>query len=187
MANELGGMRIAILATNGFEQAELTEPLRTLREAGAEVDVIAPEDGQIQGMKHDEKGDRVDVDLTLATANPEDYDCLVLPGGVVNADTLRTHHAAIDFVEHFNETGELVAAICHGAWALIEADMVRGRTMTSWPSLKTDLRNAGATWVDQEVVNDGTLITSRKPADLPAFCRQIIETLSRDESDEEAA
>jgi protease I len=187
MANELNGMRIAILATDGFEQAELLEPQSQLKAAGATVDVIAPHDGEIQGMEHDKKGQMVRVDLTLDQANPEDYNCLVLPGGVVNADALRTVREAIDFVEHFNETGELVAVVCHGAWALIEADMVRGRTMTSWPSLKTDLRNAGATWVDQEVVNDGALISSRKPSDLPAFCREIIETLGRSEETSETA
>jgi protease I len=189
MSDELNGMRIAILATNGFEQSELLEPLRQLRNAGADVLVIAPESGQIQGMDHHEKGELVDVDLTLDQAQPNDFDALVLPGGVINGDTLRTNRDAIDFIEHFNETGEPVAAICHGAWSLIEADMVRGRTMTSWPSLKTDLRNAGATWVDQEVVSDGNLITSRKPADLNAFCREIISVLNRqdDMSEIEAA
>jgi protease I len=187
MSGELEGIRIAILATDGVEQAELLEPQRQLREAGAEVDVIAPDSGQIQGMEHDEKGEMIDVDLSLAEASATDYDCLILPGGVVNADTLRTNRDAIDFVEHFNETGELVAAVCHGAWAMIEADMVQGRTMTSWPSLKTDLRNAGASWIDQEVVIDGNLITSRKPEDLDAFCQEIITWLEDRELRSDAA
>jgi protease I len=183
----LAGKRIAILATNGFEQAELLVPQQTLEDAGATVDVIAPEPGLIQGMIHQEKGQMVAVDLTLEEANPEDYDVLVLPGGVANPDALRQVKEAIDFIEYFNETGRLVAAICHGPWSLIEADMVKGRTVTSWPSLKTDLRNAGAAWVDQEVVVDGNLITSRKPADLEAFCEAIIETLTASDLAEEAA
>ena len=187
MAGELEGMRIAILATDGFEQAELLEPQRQLIDAGAEVDVIAPDEGQIQGMDHDDKGEMVDVDITLAEASASDYDCLILPGGVVNADALRMNRDAVDFVEHFNETGELVAAVCHGAWTLIEADMVQGRTLTSWPSLKTDLRNAGASWVDQEVVIDGNLITSRKPEDLDAFCQEIITWLEGRETRSDAA
>ena len=184
---ELAGKRVAILATNGFEQSELLVPQQALEDAGASVDVIAPEAGLIQGMEHQNKGQMVAVDLTLEEANPEDYDLLVLPGGVANPDALRQVKEAIDFIEYFNETGRLVAAICHGPWSLIEADMVKGRTVTSWPSLKTDLRNAGAAWVDQEVVVDGNLITSRKPEDLEAFCEAIIDTLSSRELDEEAA
>ena len=180
MSNEIKGKRVAILATDGFEQIELTEPLSRLRAAGAEVDVIAPKAGKIQGMNHHDKGDMVKVDLTFDQAEAENYDCLILPGGVANPDALRTNRDAVDFVEYFNQTGRTVAAICHGPWTLIEADMVRGRTMTSWPSLKTDLRNAGAAWVDQEVVVDGNLITSRKPDDLAAFCDQIIEALGKD-------
>ena len=139
MPNELAGKRIAILATDGFEQVELTTPLTELRNAGATVDVIAPNAGEIQGMNHDEKGERVQVDLTLDQAHAADYDCLVLPGGVANPDSLRTNRDAVDFVEYFNQTGLPVAAICHGPWTLIEADMVRGRTITSWPSLKNRL------------------------------------------------
>ena len=184
---ELAGKRVAILATNGFEQAELLVPQQTLEDAGATVDIIAPEAGMIQGMEHDTKGQMVAVDLTLEEANAEDYDVLVLPGGVANPDALRQVKEAIDFIEYFNETGRLVAAICHGPWSLIEADMVRGRTVTSWPSLKTDLRNAGAAWVDQEVVVDGNLITSRKPADLEAFCEAIIDAVSGSGLAEEAA
>ena len=183
----LAGKRIAILATNGFEQAELLVPQETLEDVGATVDIIAPAAGVIQGMEHQDKGQMIAVDLTLEEANPEDYDALILPGGVANPDTLRQIKEAIDFIEYFNETGRLVAAICHGPWSLIEADMVKGRTVTSWPSLKTDLRNAGASWVDQEVVVDGNLITSRKPEDLEAFCNAIIETLKASELTEEAA
>ena len=179
MPDILKGKRVAILATDGFEQVELTEPLNNLRSAGAQVDVIAPNAGKIQGMNHHEKGDMIKVDLTFAEAEAENYDCLVLPGGVANPDVLRTDRDAVDFVEYFNQTGKLVAAICHGPWTLIEADMVRGRTVTSWPSLKTDLRNAGASWVDQELVIDDNLITSRKPDDLAVFCNAIIEVLSK--------
>ena len=179
MPNDIAGKRVAILATNGFEQVELTTPLERLRSEGATVDVIAPSAGTIQGMNHHEKGDALKVDLTFDQAEAENYDCLILPGGVANPDELRVNRDAVDFVEYFNQTGKVIAAICHGPWTLIEADMVRGRTVTSWPSLKTDLRNAGAVWVDQEVVVDGALITSRKPADLEAFCNAIIEALEQ--------
>jgi len=175
MAEELRGKRIAIVATDGFEQSELTKPLQALRKAGAEVDIVAPKSGRIQGMKHDEKGDTVAVDRTLDEARPEDYDGLVLPGGVANPDALRVIPRAVSFVRHFFEAHKPVAAICHGPWTLIEADAVRGRTVTSWPSLKTDLKNAGANWVDREVVVDRGLVTSRKPDDLPAFCAKMIE------------
>lgn len=175
MSGELKGKRIAVVATDGFEQSELTEPLKALRDAGAAVDVVAPGREPIQGMRHHDKGDRVDVDRTLDEARAADYDGLVLPGGVANPDALRTNKRAVAFVKHFFEAQKPVAAICHGPWTLIEADVVRGRTMTSWPSLKTDIRNAGGNWVDQEVVVDHGLITSRKPDDLPAFCRKTIE------------
>lgn len=175
MSGELKGKRIAVVATDGFEQSELTEPLKALRDAGAVVDVVAPGREPIQGMRHHDKGDRVDVDRTLDEARAADYDGLVLPGGVANPDALRTNKRAVAFVKHFFEAQKPVAAICHGPWTLIEADVVRGRTMTSWPSLKTDIRNAGGNWVDQEVVVDHGLITSRKPDDLPAFCRKTIE------------
>jgi protease I len=175
MANELSGKRIAVVATDGFEQSELEAPLEALRKAGARVEVIAPKEGQITGMRHKEKGTPVKVDRTLAEARPEDYAGLVLPGGVVNADTLRLEQKAIAFARHFHESGKPMAVICHGPWALIEADAVRGRTITSWPSLRTDLKNAGASWVDREVVVDKGLVTSRKPDDLPAFCAKMIE------------
>jgi len=175
MAPKLQGKRIAIVATDGFEQAELTEPLKALREAGATPEVVAPKSGRIQGMRHHDKGDTVAVDRTLDDARPEDYDGLVLPGGVANPDQLRTDPRAVAFIRAFFDARKPVAAICHGPWTLIEADVVRGRTLTSWPSLKTDLKNAGARWVDREVVVDDGLVSSRKPDDLPAFCAKMIE------------
>lgn len=175
MAGELRGKRIAVLATDGFEQSELIEPLRALRKAGAEVDVVAPKSGQIQGMQHHEKGDKVAVDRTLTEVAAEEYSGLVLPGGVANPDALRTNPSAVAFVRAFFDEKKPVAAICHGPWMLIEADVVGNRRVTSWPSLKIDLANAGAKWVDREVVVDTGLVTSRKPADLPAFCRRTIE------------
>lgn len=176
MPTELNGQRIAVLATDGFEQSELTEPLKALRQSGAEVDVVSPEPGEIQGMQHREKGEKVRVDRTLDDARPDQYAALVLPGGVANPDQLRTDARAVGFVRHFVDAGKPIAAICHGPWTLVEADAVRGKRMTSWPSLKTDLKNAGADWVDREVVSDGNLVTSRKPDDLPAFCAKMIET-----------
>jgi protease I len=175
MALNLSGKRVAILATDGFEQSELTEPLKALQKAGAQVEIVAPHDGAIQGMKHHDKGDKVKVDRTLDTARPEDYDALVLPGGVANPDQLRILPKAVAFARHFFSAKKPVAAICHGPWLLVEADVVRDREMTSWPSLKTDLKNAGARWVDREVVVDHGLVTSRKPDDLPAFCAKMIE------------
>lgn len=177
MAGSLSGKRIAIVATDGFEQAELTEPVNALRNAGAQVDIIAPHSGAIQGMQHHDKGEMVKVDRVLDDTRPEDYAALVLPGGVANPDTLRINDKAVAFVRHFFTAHKPVGAICHGPWTLIEADAVRGRKVTSWPSLKTDLRNAGAEWVDQEVVVDRDLVTSRKPDDLPAFCRALIDSL----------
>lgn len=174
MAGELSGKRVAILATDGFEQSELIEPREALRQAGAAAEIVAPKMDRIQGMKHHEKGDQVQVDRTIEQVKPEEYDGLVLPGGVANPDALRTDPRVIAFIRGFVDAGKPIAAICHGPWTLIEADAVRGRTMTSWPSLKTDLKNAGAQWVDREVVVDGRLVTSRKPDDLPAFCREMI-------------
>ena len=181
MAAKLNGKRIAIFATDGFEQAELTKPLQALREAGAEVDIVSLEDGEIQGMEHDEKGDKIAVDVALADADAEDYDALVLPGGVANPDKLRADKDAVAFVDDFVTSGKPIAAICHGPWTLIETGFVEGKRMTSWPSLKTDLRNAGAEWVDREVVRDGLLVTSRKPDDLPAFCDEIIDLFANPE------
>ena len=175
MVNELRGVRVAILATDGFEQSELLVPREALIKAGAQADIVSLKAGDIQGMKHDEKGEKVRVDRTLDEARADDYQALVLPGGVANPDQLRVDEKAVDFVRTFVAQGKPIAAICHGPWTLIEAGGVRGRKVTSWPSLKTDLRNAGAEWVDQEVVVDNGLITSRKPDDLPAFCEKMIE------------
>jgi deglycase len=178
MASKLNGKKIAILATDGFEQVELVEPRKALDGAGATTVVISPKSGEIKGWKLKEWGDTVKVDKTLDDANPHDYDALVLPGGVINPDSLRMEPKAVNFIRQFISTGKPVAAICHGPWTLVEADAVRGRKVTSWPSLKTDLKNAGATWVDQEVVKDGQFIFSRKPDDLPAFNQALIEAVS---------
>jgi protease I len=173
--DRLTGLRVAILATDGFEQSELIEPRKALGEAGAATEIVSPKDGRIRGWNHKEWGREVEVDRTLKGADPKDYDALVLPGGVMNPDALRMNPAAVAFVKSFFEAGKAVAAICHGPWTVIEAGAARGHRMTSWPSLRTDIRNAGAEWVDEEVVVDGKLITSRKPDDLPAFNRAIIE------------
>lgn len=172
---KLEGKRIAILATDGVEQVELTEPRAALEAAGAEVDLLSIRSGEIQGMNHIDKGDRFPVDELVADADVSDYDGLLLPGGVVNPDELRTDENAVRFVKQFFESEKPVAAICHGPWTLVEADVVRGRTLTSWPSLKTDIENAGGRWVDSEVQVDRGLVTSRKPDDLPAFCAKAIE------------
>jgi len=175
MADQLNGKKIAILVDNGFEQVEMTGPRQALTAAGARTELISPQEGTVQGMEHDKKGDAFDVDVPLKKADPEDYDALVLPGGVANPDHLRMNPKAVEFVKSLIDAGKPIAAICHGPWTLIETGMVKGRTMTSWPSLKTDLSNAGANWVDQEVVVDRGLITSRKPDDIPAFNRKMIE------------
>lgn len=175
MSNELSGKKIAILVENGFEQVEMTEPRKALEAAGAKADLISPQEKSVKGMQHDKPGDSFDVDVPLKKANPNDYDGLVLPGGVANPDRLRMDPDAVRFVKSFFEAGRPIAAICHGPWTLIEAGAASGRTMTSWPSLKTDLSNAGAKWVDQEVVVDRGLVTSRKPQDIPAFNRKMIE------------
>jgi len=173
---ELGikGRKVAILATDGVEQVELVEPRKALDAAGAVTHLIAPKDGSIQGMNHDEKGDMLPVDRPLAQAHAGDYDALLLPGGVKNPDTLRTIPEAVQFVREFMLSEKPVAAICHGPWMLVEADAVSGRTLTSWPSLKTDIANAGGRWVDQAVVVDDQLVTSRKPEDIPAFSATIV-------------
>ena len=176
MTNQrLVGRSVAVLATDGFEQSELEAPVKALKDAGATVDVISLKPGQIQGMEHDEKGRTVAVDRVLSGAKAADYDALVLPGGVANPDTLRTAPEAVAFVKSFADAKKPIAAICHGPWTLINAEAVAGRKMTSWPSLEADLTNAGAKWVDEEVVVDGGLVTSRKPDDLPAFCAKMIE------------
>jgi protease I len=172
--------RVAILATHGFEQSELMEPLRQLKDAGFSVQVVAPKGPQIRGWKDKDWGDSVDVDAELSSVSPNDYDALVLPGGVINPDALRIDAAAIAFIKAFHDDGKPLAAICHGPWLLAEAGAAQGRELTSWPSLKTDLSNAGARWKDAEVVVDGHIITSRKPDDLPAFCRAIIDAVNAD-------
>jgi protease I len=177
MAGELNGRTVAVLATDGFEQVELTEPVRALKEAGAKVHVVSPKPGEIQGWKHHDKGDKVKVDIALSSAEPASYDALVLPGGVINPDALRLEEKAIAFVRHFVEAKKPIAAICHGPWTLINAGAVKGKKMTSWPSLQVDLRNAGATWVDEPVVVDDGLVTSRKPDDLPKFNAKMIEEI----------
>nr|WP_294554599.1 type 1 glutamine amidotransferase domain-containing protein [uncultured Rhodopila sp.] len=170
----LSDRRIAVLATDGVEQVELTGPVKALQAESAQVAVIAPKAGEIQGMNHDQKADKLPVDHDLASVSPDQFDALLLPGGVANPDTLRTIPEAVAFVRHFVEAGKPVAAICHGPWTLIEADGVRGRRVTSWPSLKTDLKNAGADWEDKSVVVDGPLVTSRNPNDLEDFCREMV-------------
>jgi protease I len=177
MADNLNGKRVAFLVANeGVEQVELTEPWKAVRDAGGDPELIAPEPGQIQAFNHLDKGDRFDVDRTVDEADPADYDALVLPGGVANPDILRTIDEAVAFARSFFEDGKPVGVICHGPWTLVEADVVRGRTLASWPSLKTDIRNAGGEWVgDQEVVVDRGLVSSRWPDDLPAFNSKIVD------------
>ncbi|MEZ5122646.1 MAG: type 1 glutamine amidotransferase domain-containing protein [Solirubrobacterales bacterium] len=179
MASQLQGKKIAILvADEGVEQVELTEPRRALEDAGAEVHLIAPEGGEIQAFDHLDKGDTFAADRAVADARADDYDGLMLPGGVANPDSLRMHQDAVRFVDAFVNAGKPIAAICHAPWMLIQAGAVRGRTLTSWPSLQTDLRNAGAEWVDAEVVVDHGLVTSRGPDDIPAFNAKMIEELA---------
>lgn len=175
MGNKLSGIKVAILVADGFEQIELTEPKKALEEAGAITEIVSPAKEEVQGWNHDEKADRFQVDEPLDHARSDDYDALLLPGGVRNPDQLRTIMRTTEFVRGFFAAGKPIAAICHAPWTLIEADVVRGKKMTSWPSLKTDLLNAGAQWVDSEVIVDNGLITSRKPDDLPAFNKKMIE------------
>ena len=176
MANQdVRGKRVAILATDGVEQVELIEPRKALDQAGARTTVVSPKGGKIKGWQHDRWGDEIPVDLSLDQARPDDFDALLLPGGVMNPDHLRQDQRAVRFVRAFFEAGKPVAAICHGPWLLVEAGVVQGRTLTSWPSLQTDIRNAGGDWVDREVVTDEGLVTSRKPDDIPAFNRKMIE------------
>jgi protease I len=183
----LNGMKVAILAAEGFEQAELTEPRQALRDAGAETQVVSPAKGEVQGWKHFDKGERIKVDVPLEQADAAEFDALLLPGGVANPDQLRMMPKAVQFVRDFFEAGKPVAAICHGPWTLIDAGVLRGRTLTSWPSLKTDLVNAGAVWVDREVCVDHGLISSRKPADIPAFNQKMIEEFAGGRHPREAA
>ena len=178
MANELQGMRIAFIATDGVEQIELTEPWKAVEQAGGEPHLLSIKQGEIQGMNHMDKGDTFSVDKLVSEADPTDYDGLVLPGGVANPDFLRMNEDAVRWIRNLFEQGKPVGVICHGPWTLVEADLVRGRTLTSWPSLRTDITNAGGTWVDEEVVVDGTLITSRDPDDLPAFIKTLEDALA---------
>lgn len=171
------GKRVAILATDGFEQSELLEPKKALEDAGAQTEVVSLQQGEIKGWSGTDWGEAVTVDRLVADASSQDYDALLLPGGVMNPDKLRMDEKAVAFVRGFAEEGKPIAAICHGPWTLIEAGAVEGRRMTSWPSLKTDLTNAGAEWVDQEVVADNGLVTSRKPDDIPAFNRKMLEEI----------
>jgi protease I len=182
MAGKLDGKRIAFLVANeGVEQVELTEPWQAVESEGASPELVSLESGTIQAFDHLDKGDTFDVDRTVAEAKADDYDALVLPGGVANPDFLRADENAVAFARAFFEQAKPVAAICHGPWTLVEADVVRGRTLTSWPSIKTDIRNAGGTWVDEEVHVDQGLVTSRKPDDLPAFCAKLVEEVREGE------
>lgn len=184
---KLDGKQIAILVADGFEQIELTEPRKALEEAGAKTVIISPSDGKVQGWNHDEKADFFTVDAPLKSARAEEYDALLLPGGVKNPDKLRTIDEAVQFVQEFVAAGKPIAVICHGPWTLIEADAVEGKTITSWPSVKTDLRNAGANWVDEEVVVDQGLISSRKPEDIPAFNEKMVEEFANAQRSRRAA
>jgi protease I len=179
MPNNLAGKTVAILATDGFEQSELMKPKKALEEAGAITQVVSPAGKKIKGWDKKDWGQEVDVDVTLKSADPAKYDALLLPGGVMNPDHLRMDPDAVRFVKHFFEHAKPVAAICHGPWMLVEAGAARGRTITSWPSLKTDIRNAGGTWVDEETVVSNGVVTSRNPGDIPAFNREMINLFSK--------
>jgi protease I len=185
MAEDLKGKKIAFLAAEGVEQVELTEPWKAVEQAGGSPELISVEEGEVQAFNHLDKADTFPVDKAAKDADASDYDGLVLPGGVANPDFLRTDEDAVRFVRSFFEQGKPVGVICHGPWTLVEADVVRGRTLTSWPSLQTDLRNAGATWVDEEVHVDQGLVSSRNPDDLPAFCAKLVEELAEGEHAEQ--
>jgi protease I len=178
VAGELQGKKVAFLATDGVEQIEYTEPRKAIEQAGAEAALVSLEPGEIQGFNHLDKGDQFPVDVEVSKASADDYDGLVLPGGVANPDFLRANPDAVQFVRSFFDAGKPVASICHGAWTLVEAGVVKGRTLTSWPSIRTDIENAGGTWVDEQVHVDQGLVTSRKPDDLPAFCAKTIEEIA---------
>jgi protease I len=177
-SKNLNGKKVAILVTNGFEQVELEDPKHALEAAGAQTQIVSPDTGTVFGWQHTNWGDKFAVDVPLTRASAQDYDALLLPGGVMNPDKLRMNQQAVEFVQSFFAAGKPVAAICHGPWTLIEAGVVEGRTLTSYPSLQTDLKNAGANWVDREVVVDNGLVTSRNPDDLPAFNQKLIEEIS---------
>lgn len=175
---QLENKKVAFLATDMVEQVELTEPWKAVEEAGGQPELVSLEEGEIQGFDHYDKADTFTVDRTVDDVSVDEYDALVLPGGVGNPDTLRTNEDAVAFVRQFVESGKPVGVICHGPWTLVEADVLRGRTITSWPSVETDIMNAGGNWVDEEVVTDGNITSSRNPDDLPAFCRTIVEQLA---------
>ena len=175
MAGKLDGKKMAILVADGFEQVEMTKPREALDEAGAETKIVSLKSGKIQGMHQADKGDRFDVDLAVNQARPEEFDALMIPGGLLNPDALRSNENALEFTRHFFREGKPVATICHGPQVLISAGLVRGRTMTSWAAIKADMRNAGANWVNEEVVVDNGLVTSRKPDDIPAFNKKMLE------------
>jgi protease I len=185
MAEELKGKKIAFLAAEGVEQVELTEPWKAVEQAGGSPELVSGDDGEVQAFNHLDKADTFAVDKTAKDADASEYDGLVLPGGVANPDFLRTDEDAVRFVRGFFEQAKPVGVICHGPWTLVEADVVKGRTLTSWPSLQTDLRNAGAKWVDEEVVVDEGLVSSRNPDDLPAFCAKLVEELAEGEHAEQ--
>jgi protease I len=187
MADELKGKKIAFLAAEMFEEVELTEPWKALEKAGADLDLVSLEDGEVQGFNHYDKAGSFKVDKTVEEANASDYDALVLPGGVGNPDNLRQDENAVRFVRDFFEQGKPVGAICHAPWTLVEAGVVRGRTLTSFPSLQTDIRNAGGNWVDEQVHVDNGLVTSRKPDDIPAFNRKLIEEFAEGRHEQQAA
>jgi protease I len=186
MANELQGRKIAFLAADGVEQVELTEPWKAVKEAGGEPELLSIESGEIQAFDHLDHGDMFPVDRKVAQADAADYDGLVLPGGVANPDFLRGDEKAVGFVRDFFDQGKPVGVICHGPWTIVEAGVVKGRTITSWPTLRTDIQNAGGTWVDEEVIVDAGLVSSRKPDDLPAFCAKIVEEFAEGEHAEQA-
>ncbi len=187
MENKIKGIKVAILVADGFEQVEMTDPRKALDQAGAQTFLISPSKGKVKAWKFKEWGEEFPVDKELSQANPEEYDALLLPGGVINPDTLRMNSTAINFVKHFVDSHKPIAAICHGPWTLINAEAVNGKTVTSWPSIKIDLINAGANWVDKQVVKDGNLITSRKPDDIPAFNTAMIELFSHSQKREQRA
>jgi protease I len=187
MADELKGKHVAFLFTEGAEQVEVTEPLEAVRQAGADIDIVSLEQGEVEMWQHFDKGDKIKADKAVSEAKASDYDALVLPGGVANPDQLRVDKDAVKFVRDFFEQDKPVGVICHGPWMLVETGVAKGRKVTSWPSLQTDLRNAGAEWVDEEVVVDNGLVTSRKPDDLPAFCAKIIEEFAEGKHRQKAA
>jgi deglycase len=187
MADELKGKRVAFLFTEGAEQAEVTEPLKAVKTAGAEVDIVSLEKGEVEMWEHFDKGEKITADKAVKDADASDYDGLVLPGGVANPDQLRADKDAVKFVRDFFEQNKPVGVICHGPWMLVETGAAKGRKVTSWPSLQTDLKNAGAEWVDEEVVVDNGLVTSRKPDDLPAFCAKIVEEFAEGKHDQQVA